>query len=50
MSANLAVAELGRGAAMRYLREAIVLNSRSEDAQEGIRAFFERREPTWTGR
>jgi enoyl-CoA hydratase/carnithine racemase len=35
---------------MRYLREMIVLTSRTEDAQEGIRAFFEKRKPTWTGR
>ena len=35
---------------MRYLREMIVLTSRTEDAQEGIRAFFEKRKPVWTGR
>jgi enoyl-CoA hydratase/carnithine racemase len=35
---------------MRYLREMIVLTSRTEDAQEGIRAFFEKRKPAWTGR
>jgi len=44
------MAEMESGAAMRYLRESIVLTSRSEDAQEGIRAFFEKREPKWTGR
>jgi enoyl-CoA hydratase/carnithine racemase len=42
--------EMEEGAALTYLREAIVLTSRSEDAQEGIRAFFEKREPRWTGR
>jgi enoyl-CoA hydratase/carnithine racemase len=35
---------------MRYLREMIVLTSRTEDAQEGLRAFFEKRQPAWTGR
>ncbi len=35
---------------MRYLREMIVLTSRTEDAQEGIRAFFEKRKPAWTRR
>ena len=35
---------------MRYLREMIVLTSRTEDAQEGIQAFFEKRKPVWKGR
>jgi enoyl-CoA hydratase/carnithine racemase len=35
---------------LRYLREATVLTSRSEDAQEGIRAFFEKRNPVWKDR
>jgi enoyl-CoA hydratase/carnithine racemase len=35
---------------MRYLREMIVLTSRTDDAQEGIRAFFEKRKPVWKGR
>ncbi len=35
---------------MRYLREMIVLTSRSEDAQEGIQAFFDKRKPVWKGR
>jgi enoyl-CoA hydratase/carnithine racemase len=42
--------ELEYGAALRYLREAIVLTSRTEDAAEGIRAFFEKRKPVWRGR
>jgi enoyl-CoA hydratase/carnithine racemase len=42
--------ELEYDAALRYLREAIVLTSRTEDAQEGIRAFFEKRKPVWRGR
>jgi enoyl-CoA hydratase/carnithine racemase len=44
------MAELEYDAALRYLREAIVLTSRTEDAQEGIRAFFEKRKPAWRGR
>lgn len=44
------MSDLEAGAAMKYLREMIVLTSRSEDAQEGIAAFFEKREPVWTGR
>jgi enoyl-CoA hydratase/carnithine racemase len=42
--------ELEEGAALRYLRDASALASRSEDAREGIRAFFEKRQPAWTGR
>ncbi len=45
-----AMTELEYDAALRYLREAIVLTSRTEDAQEGIRAFFEKRKPQWRGR
>jgi enoyl-CoA hydratase/carnithine racemase len=44
------MAEMEARAAMVYLREATVLAARTEDAQEGIRAFFEKREPRWTGR
>lgn len=44
------MAELEYGAALRYLREMIVLTATTEDAQEGIRAFFEKRSPQWTGR
>jgi enoyl-CoA hydratase/carnithine racemase len=42
--------ELEYDAALRYLREAIVLTSRTEDAAEGIRAFFEKRKPVWRGK
>lgn len=44
------MAEMEAHAALTYLREAVVLTSRTEDAQEGIRAFFDKREPRWTGR
>jgi enoyl-CoA hydratase/carnithine racemase len=44
------MSELEYGAALRYLREMIVLTASTDDAQEGIRAFFEKREPRWTGR
>jgi enoyl-CoA hydratase/carnithine racemase len=44
------VSELEYNAALRYLREAIVLVSRTEDAKEGISAFFEKRKPVWRGR
>lgn len=42
--------ELEYHAAMRHLREVITLASRTEDATEGIRSFFEKRKPVWTGR
>jgi enoyl-CoA hydratase/carnithine racemase len=44
------MAEMETNAALTYLRDAIVLVSRSDDAREGITAFFEKRKPRWTGR
>jgi enoyl-CoA hydratase/carnithine racemase len=42
--------ELEKKAAYDYATEVITLNLMAEDAQEGIRAFLEKRKPTWTGR
>lgn len=41
--------ELDDHAAMKYLREMTVIAARSDDAAEGIEAFFEKREPVWKG-
>lgn len=42
--------ELEYGTAMRSMREMITLSSRTRDASEGIQAFFEKRDPQWSGR
>lgn len=42
--------EMDYTTALRYLREMIVLTALTDDAKEGIRAFFEKRSPRWTGR
>jgi enoyl-CoA hydratase/carnithine racemase len=44
------MAEMEYGAALRYLREMIVLAAATEDAREGIQAFLDKRDPKWTGR
>jgi enoyl-CoA hydratase/carnithine racemase len=38
------------GKSLRYLREMVTLVALSDDAKEGIAAFFEKREPQWKGR
>jgi enoyl-CoA hydratase/carnithine racemase len=44
------VAGMEYGASLRYLREMITLVALSDDAREGIKAFFEKRAPNWKGR
>ena len=36
--------------ALDYLRAQLTIAFSTEDIQEGVKAFFERREPQWTGR
>ena len=45
-----AACEMPYDHALRHLREMVVLAHRTDDAREGIRAFFEKRKPQWTGR
>ena len=42
--------ELDHAKALPYLRDLLTIVARSEDAQEGIAAFLEKRPPHWTGR
>jgi enoyl-CoA hydratase/carnithine racemase len=45
-----AASEMGYDAALRYLNTMLTLNTLTEDAMEGIAAFFGKREPEWKGR
>ena len=36
--------------ALEYLHHNLTLAFSTDDIQEGVRAFFEKREPQWTGR
>jgi enoyl-CoA hydratase len=38
------------GKSLRYLRELITLVALSDDAKEGIAAFFDKRDPQWKRR
>lgn len=44
------IEDMEYGKSLHYLREVLTLVALSDDAREGIRAFFERRDPEWTGR
>ena len=42
--------DLGFAEALDLLQHSLSLAFATEDIQEGVRAFFEKREATWTGR
>ncbi|MGB5701557.1 MAG: enoyl-CoA hydratase-related protein [Polyangiales bacterium] len=42
--------EMGAAEALPFLREQLYALLASEDAKEGLQAFFQKREPQWTGR
>jgi enoyl-CoA hydratase/carnithine racemase len=44
------MADMDFDSALEYLQGMLMLNLLTEDAQEGIRAFLEKREPVWKGR
>lgn len=44
------MADMDFDAALEYLQGMLMLNLLTEDAQEGIRAFLEKRDPVWKGK
>ena len=44
------IQDMEYGKSLKYLRELITLVGLSDDAKEGIAAFFEKRGPRWSGR
>jgi enoyl-CoA hydratase/carnithine racemase len=42
--------DMALGSALDVLRAQLTIAASSDDAREGIAAFFERREPRWSGR
>lgn len=48
--AAYAIQDMDYGKSLKYLRELITLVALSDDAKEGIAAFFEKRTPRWSGR
>jgi len=43
-------ADMGFDQALPYLQDQLTLTTLSEDAMEGIQAFFQKRDPVWTGK
>ena len=48
--AAFTIQDMDYGKSLRYLRELITLVGMSDDAKEGIAAFFAKRPPEWKGR